>query len=162
METVPLDAAHPYALITAGESVHWMDWDVVFPRIRAALNLDGVLAVVERQELPPPWAEDLRRLLPAFSTNVDFTPYDPIDEIVERGHLDLRGRHVTAPYSFFQPTEAHIEAMHSRNGFSRARMGPEPAAAFDADYRGILEAHGAGHMVEVRVQAEVCWGLPTG
>src|SRR5947207_11668711 len=30
VDTVALDP--PYALVTAGESVHWMNWEVVFPR----------------------------------------------------------------------------------------------------------------------------------
>jgi ubiquinone/menaquinone biosynthesis C-methylase UbiE len=31
VEDVPLDP--PYALVTAGESLHWMDWHVVLPRL---------------------------------------------------------------------------------------------------------------------------------
>src|SRR6266487_724269 len=31
LEDVPLDP--PYALVTAGESLHWMDWEIVLPRL---------------------------------------------------------------------------------------------------------------------------------
>ena len=35
-EDAPLNP--PYALITAGSSLHWMEWAVVLPRFRAALT----------------------------------------------------------------------------------------------------------------------------
>ncbi|HTK07597.1 MAG TPA: class I SAM-dependent methyltransferase [Ktedonobacteraceae bacterium] len=38
----------PYALITAGESLHWMDWDIVLPLLRSMLTPQGYLAIVER------------------------------------------------------------------------------------------------------------------
>src|SRR4051794_7774514 len=36
----------PYALITAGQSLHWMDWDVVMPRFQTLLTPQGFLAIV--------------------------------------------------------------------------------------------------------------------
>ncbi len=38
----------PYALVTAGESLHWMDWEVVLPRLAASMSATGFLAIVER------------------------------------------------------------------------------------------------------------------
>ena len=35
----------PYGLVTAGESLHWLDWSVVLPRFRDLLVADGVLAI---------------------------------------------------------------------------------------------------------------------
>ena len=29
-----LDLQGPYGLVTAGDSMHWMDWDIVFPKLR--------------------------------------------------------------------------------------------------------------------------------
>ena len=46
METAPLDP--PYALVTAGESLHWMAWEVVLPRFAAALVPGGLLAIADR------------------------------------------------------------------------------------------------------------------
>ncbi len=40
-EEVPLDP--PYALVTAGDSLHWMDWSVVMPQIRASLTRERIL-----------------------------------------------------------------------------------------------------------------------
>src|SRR5687767_14999630 len=43
-EEAPLDP--PYGLATAGESLHWMDWDVVLPRVARSLVPGAVLAIV--------------------------------------------------------------------------------------------------------------------
>src|SRR5690349_13494055 len=36
----------PYSLITTGDSLHWMDWDVVMPRFARMLTPRGRLAVL--------------------------------------------------------------------------------------------------------------------
>jgi len=36
VKDVPLEP--PYALVTAGESLHWMAWDIVFPRLAEVLS----------------------------------------------------------------------------------------------------------------------------
>ena len=59
-----------------------------------------------------------------------------------------------------QSVSEHIEAMHSRNGFSRARMSASAAASFDDAYHALLMAHGVGDTVSVRVRAEITWGRP--
>src|SRR5712691_8819755 len=53
IEKVPLgDAA--YGLVTAGESLHWMDWVVVLPRFAEVLTANGVLAIAGRSWDGPP------------------------------------------------------------------------------------------------------------
>jgi SAM-dependent methyltransferase len=42
----------PYALIVAGDSVHWFDWDVAFTRFAAWLAPAGTLAIVQREWFP--------------------------------------------------------------------------------------------------------------
>ena len=42
----------PYALVTAGESLHWMDWNVALPRFRELLAPGAHLAIVERRATP--------------------------------------------------------------------------------------------------------------
>lgn len=36
----------PYALVVAGDSLHWMDWPVIVPRIRDVLSPNGSLGIV--------------------------------------------------------------------------------------------------------------------
>ena len=82
VETVALDA--PYALITAGESMHWMDWEVVFPRFGDALTPGGVVAIVHRAELPAPWQDGLEVLIRQLSTMQNYQPFDLIDVLEKR------------------------------------------------------------------------------
>ncbi|NJN82463.1 MAG: class I SAM-dependent methyltransferase [Caldilineaceae bacterium] len=46
----------PYALVTAGQSIHWMDWDVLLPRLHKCLSPRGALALVGISIARQPWA----------------------------------------------------------------------------------------------------------
>ena len=50
IEEVTLDP--PYGLITAGESLHWMDWETVFPKFHEALSPDGWVVIIGRRPRP--------------------------------------------------------------------------------------------------------------
>src|SRR5258708_7221282 len=54
VEDVALDP--PYALVTAGQSLHWMDWGIVMPRLHKVLMEGGYLALVESRTTPDPWS----------------------------------------------------------------------------------------------------------
>ena len=56
IESVAVDP--PYCLITAGASMHWFDWDVVFPRFARLLATDGLFVVVGMAEERPDWMRD--------------------------------------------------------------------------------------------------------
>jgi len=159
MEDVPLDG--PYALITTGESLHWMDWPVVMQRFRELLAPGGRLAIVERIEERNPWAADLQQLFNQYSTNRDYQPYDLIQELIQRGLLQVMGSERTAFKPFTQSIDDYIESIHSRNGFSRERMTVEAAMAFDQKVCEILQPYAIEDMVTLRVSGSVVSGLPT-
>ena len=122
MEDAPLRP--PYALVTAGDSLHWMEWSVVFPRFRAALSPAGYLALASREAPDLPWDGELRALLRRYSTNRAFRPggYSLLAELDTRGLFRVEGERRTAPAPFQQPVDAYVESLHARNGFSRDRM----------------------------------------
>ena len=159
-EDAPLDP--PYALITAGASLHWMEWAVVLPRFGAALTPGGALALVDQALSPQPWQADLQALINAHSTNREYQPYDLVRELTQRGLFTPHGSHLTGAYRFAQPLAAYIESWHSRNGLSRDRMPPESAAAFDAGLRALVAPYAADGLVWQDVQARVTWGRPGG
>src|SRR5437667_4994755 len=64
-EEAPLDP--PYALITAGQSIHWMDWDVVLPRFRTALTPHGSVVLVSI-EGNLPWDDEILPIIKCYST----------------------------------------------------------------------------------------------
>lgn len=151
----------PYALVVAGESLHWMDWPRVLPRIAGALAPGAVLAIVEgRVVMGVPWAAALEGLFPRFSTNRDYRPYDLVVELAARDLFREAGRRTTAPVAFAQAIDDYVESFHTRNGLSRERMGPAAAAEFDAALRGLAAPHCPDGVVRGRVATRVVWGAP--
>ena len=158
VEEAPLEP--PYALITAGESLHWMDWPVALPRLRAALAPGAYLALVSRAEEPTPWSDALLQLIARYSTNRDYQPYDLTHELAARGLFATVGERQTAPAPFAQSVDAYIESIHSRNGFSRDRMSAADAAAFDAGVRELVAPHTRAGQLHLQIAASVIWGVP--
>lgn len=152
----------PYGLVTAGESLHWMDWNRVLPRFQGVLVPGGYLAIIQHDHLPDTWVDILGKLIPRYSTNKDYYPFDMITAFEQHGLFKKVGEITTAPVPFEQSVEDCIESYHSRNGFSRERMTAEEAEAFDREAREILlEAYSDG-VVKMQVVASVVWGLPLG
>jgi SAM-dependent methyltransferase len=139
-ETAPLRP--PYGLATSGESLHWMAWEVVLPRLRGALAEEGRIALVERVEAPAPWAADLLGLIRRHSTNRAYAPYDLEALLAGGGHFRVERRWETGAVSYRQDVRDYVESIHSRNGFSREGMGAG-AAAFDTAARALLARHAA-------------------
>jgi SAM-dependent methyltransferase len=165
VEEAPLTP--PYALITAGESIHWLDWDVVLPRFAAALSPNGVLAMIERDWDGP--ARLRARLGPIFahySANRDYRPFDLIGELERRGFRKL-GERRSRPVPWRPSLDEYVEMRHSQNGFSRERMGQPRAAAFDRVLRATVEEMCREGAVSVHdgtlalhVEATIIWGRP--
>lgn len=158
LEDATLDP--PYGLIVAGESLHWMDWEAVMPRLRDALAPGARLAIVERVEDRSPWSDALLALIVRYSTNREFQPYDLIDELTSRRLLTVEGQALTDAEPFQQRVADYVESIHSRNGFSRDRMTPADAAAFDAAASALITPHATGGVVSLRIRAELRWGHP--
>jgi len=149
----------PYSLVVAGDSLHWMEWSVVMPRLAGVLAPDAMLAIVTRDEVGTlPWAAELQELVRRHSTNREFRPYDLIEEIVSRGLFHEAGRRVTASVEFAQPLADYVESFHSRNGFSRQRMAS--AGEFDAALGRLVTRWCGDGVVRRRVAARVVWGRP--
>jgi ubiquinone/menaquinone biosynthesis C-methylase UbiE len=159
VEEVPLRP--PYALITAGESLHWLDWPVAMPRLARMLAPGGLLAIVERSEADSPWGDDLLALIRRYSTNQEFQPYYLVEELESRGLFQPFGRAAITPRPFVQSIESYVESIHSRNGFSRERMTPGDANAFDDAVGTLLARHTQDGRVTIHVGANVVWGIPT-
>jgi hypothetical protein len=158
MEDAPLDP--PYGLVTAGQSLHWMAWDRVFPRFERVLAPEGFLAIVELRIEPPAWDERVREIIPEFSTNRDYRPTDLMEELVNRRLFQPIDERVTAPTPFVQTLEAYVESFHSMNGFSRDRMAREAADAFDDSVRRIAAPFCPEGTMTLAVKSEIRWGRP--
>ncbi|MFN8473676.1 MAG: class I SAM-dependent methyltransferase [Anaerolineae bacterium] len=149
----------PYALVTCADSLHWMAWDVVLPRFEGLLSPHGRLAILEIGETPMPWGDKLLEIVRAFSTNQNYRPVDLGVELARRGLFAEEGRRRFGPTPFTQPVEAYIESFHGRASFSRARMSPAEASAFDDAVRDLITTQ-VGETVTLQVFTDVIWGKP--
>ncbi len=151
----------PYSIVVAAESVHWMDWEVVFPKIVAALRPDAFLAIAGgRGLIDVPWADGLMELISSHSTNREYERYDIVAELDRRGLFREVGRHATAPRPFEQTVDDYVESFHTRNGFSRERMTAEGANSFDGALRALVRPHCPGGIVRGDIRGIVIWGIP--
>ncbi len=150
----------PYALITAGESLHWLEWQIVLPLFQRSLTPNGYLALVERGNEPDPWDAELQVAIDQFSTNHEFRPYNLLEELESRGLFQMYGSARTRPVPFVQTGEEYIQSIHSRNGFSHERMHEEAANAFDDEVRQILSPFLHNGLFTRSVISRIVWGKP--
>ncbi len=160
VEDVSLDP--PYGLVTAGESLHWMDWKHVLPRFHALLTPGAYLAIIEQKTLPDPWTP-LRELIERYRTNKDGYQADAktmLETLELHGLFQKVGDKVTASIPFTQAIDDYIESYHSRTGFSRERMGESRAAAFDQEAKETLLQIYSDGVISLQVATSIVWGLP--
>jgi len=151
----------PYALVTAGASLHWMDWEVALPRFHDALTPNGLLAIVGVDESDnEPWAPAIRAIIPRYSTNPDFQPLDLIGELERRGLFEKRGEYTTEPLPLARSVSDIIEWFHSMSSFSRDLMTPESVAAFDAELRETVTPYVRDRLLDTHIVGRVTWGRP--
>lgn len=152
----------PYQMVTAGASIHWMEWDVVFPRFREMLTTDGYLVIIDGDRpIESPWHEAELSLIRKYSTNRHHEAIDLIQELVDRGHLHLVGDKRTTPVSFSQSLTDYVRSFHSRESMSKEHMGAENVSAFDAELSHVLSdfVDDKGFLT-FQLEARVTWGSP--
>ena len=156
------DFSYPqaYGLAIAAESLHWMDWYTVLPRIHQSLTHQGRLAIVlGRRFRDLPWTEALGRLISQYSTNREYEPYDLLEELGKRNLFALEQLVETHPVPFLQPLEDYMDSFHSRNGLSRDRMGAS-AIEFDEQLRNMIVQHRPNPILEFELVVDLAWGRP--
>ncbi|MFF0268645.1 class I SAM-dependent methyltransferase [Kribbella sp. NPDC004536] len=159
IETADLDG--PYALVTAGASIHWMPWEATFARIVPHLTPKAQLAVIDHGAVDEPWLGDLIPVIERHSRKQNHDPkFDVVEAIVERGLLDLTGRTRTTPVSYRQTVADYIERLHSTSSLARDLMPAEEAATFDASVAEVLRPYAKDGVLDLTIQAELSWGRP--
>jgi ubiquinone/menaquinone biosynthesis C-methylase UbiE len=128
----------PYALVTAGESLHWMDWEVVLPRFAREVSPHGVLAIVYLVDQPVPWREGYLQIVRRFTTNPTYVPFDWIAELEKYQLFQQLGERKTAAVSVRQTVEDYVAAQHARSSLSLETMTAEQAAQFDTEMQALL------------------------
>jgi SAM-dependent methyltransferase len=57
------ELAGPYALVTAGASLHWMDWQQTLTRLAAVTTEHAFLAIVDHGVQAAPWQDAVREVI---------------------------------------------------------------------------------------------------
>jgi len=158
-EEAPLDG--PYGLVTAGASIHWMDWPTLMPRI-LDVTADGALfAVVEHGERDVPWQSELVEVILRHSRNPGFDPaFTAVDGMKEGGHFAEVGRIDTAPIVVRRDLASYVERFHSTSSLAREHMSADEAADFARGVRDAAAPWVVDGVVELKVVATVVWGRP--
>ncbi len=152
----------PYALITAGDSMHWMNWELLFPRFRQLLTPNGFVAMIHRQELPAPWQTELNELISRFSTpGYGYELFDLNEELEKRGLFQKFEEESTALITSKQSVEDYIACFHSRSSLALESMRAEAATAFDTELRKLVSKWSKDDYLELQTVGSVFWGKPT-
>jgi SAM-dependent methyltransferase len=160
----------PYALITAGESLHWFEWDIVMPHFARLLTPGGVLAIIDRDwNGPPALGERLRPIFLRYGQIRVWQDVSLLEELQRRALFDVLGQARFGPEPWQPSVDQYILARHSQRSFSRTHMGSAEAQAFDEALRKLLdELRGDGTLdrvdgrLQLTVSASVSWGRPRG
>jgi SAM-dependent methyltransferase len=157
-ETAPLDP--PYGLITTGQSLHWMDHDVVMQRFHDALAPGGRLVAPDIEWVyPPEWRDKLVGIFKRYSpVNSKLFATDLFGDLARRGLFERAGFQRTAVVPVDLPVDEFVAALHSTSSLSHVTL-RERAPAFGEEVRALFAALGMDR-VRFAVAGNVVWGRP--
>lgn len=163
-----VDLTGQYALITAGDCLHWLETSVLLSRLATVLTPSGMLAIAYRNWNEPPQLRDrLRPLLTANAVQYDDDPLpvDSVGEMTSAGLFTPVGHLETGTLPWRVSTSEYLGLRHSQPRYSTTRMGRENSARFDqairreiADYCQRPDAQEAEFDMEFAVT--LVWGKP--
>ena len=148
-----------YLAITAGDSMHWLDWKTIFPLFQRCLHPQGKLNLLCRYYAHLPWKADLRLLEKQYHTVPNVERYNTVELLEHHGYWKKEGFLQTPPEPLAYRVDDYIEAMHSRNGFTRDLMPLDDQHAFDHALREmILPYVSDDQKLHVDTYSTLTWG----
>jgi len=153
------ELAGPYALVTAGASLHWMSWPRTLARLATVMTSNAYLAIVEHGHHALPWRAKLNEVISRHSSSRSYDPGFPlIDALSAEGRYQIAGRAETAPMPFRQPVPSYVEHFHSTSSLARELMPASECAAFDRAITGIVQPYATDGLLHLNVVAHLTWG----
>jgi SAM-dependent methyltransferase len=149
----------PYALAVAGASLHWMDWEVVLPKVAQQLSPGAFLAIVVSVD-PPPWADELHEMIRRYSAIQNWESADLIALLESRGVYKQVGKTELVAEPYARTIDEYIYGLHATSSLARNRMGEQQARAFDEEVRALVAPRARDGVLELSVGAQVDWGTP--
>lgn len=155
------EPAGPYALVTAGASLHWMVWEPTMTRLAAVMTPRAQLAIVEHGARDVPWRDELGTVIRRHSRSPGYDPrFSLPDALADAGCFRLTGRTETRPVPFRQAVADYVEQFHSTASLARELMRDGEAAAFDDAVTELVTPWAVDGMLDMDVVATVVWGRP--
>jgi SAM-dependent methyltransferase len=155
------ELAGPYALVTAGASLHWMDWEQMLPRLAAEATEHAFLAIVDHGVQAAPWQDAVRDVIVRHSRSKDFDPsFSLPDELSARGLLKIGGSATSEAVLFRQSVASYVEQFHSTASLARLWMPEEESVAFDRAIEQAVRPYATDGILEMNVVATITWGRP--
>ncbi len=158
-EDVALDDA--IDLVTAGTSIHWMQHDVLFPRLAERSGLVAVITGDAPRD--PPWRAEWRGAMTKWLKRLHGKTYDEAAFAADgqrfEAWLDIAGRKRFA-FSFRQSVEDFIACQHARASWARMRMGDALVAEFDRELDALLRPWAQDGILTLPMVSELTWGVP--
>src|SRR5258708_322594 len=163
MSSSGADQFRPFAI---GTAVHWMQHDMVFPRMASWLRRNGMLAIISSERGNEPayadrnarWIEFLRRWLDRVGRQ-----YDPVG-FAAAGRTYAAWMNILGEEQFEsdfqQPLEHYIALQHSTATFARAKMGHQLASEFDSDLHATLSPSTEDGLLQFLMRSRLVWGKP--
>jgi SAM-dependent methyltransferase len=149
----------PYALVTAGASMHWMPWAQTLTRLAGVMTSRACLAIVEHNPSEPPWEEGLTEIIIRHSRSPGFDPnFRLIDALTATGQFEVAGQATTAPVPFRQSVADCIEGLHSTSSLARESMPAAESAEFDQAVADLLQPYTTDGMLTMDIVASLTWG----
>jgi ubiquinone/menaquinone biosynthesis C-methylase UbiE len=151
----------PYSLVTAGASLHWMEWQPTMARLAQVMTPHAQLAIVEHGARHAPWQDGLVEVIRRHSRSAGYdTSFDIVDALRAAGVFELTDGAETAPVTFRQPVGDYVEQFHSRASLAREHMSAAEVAEFDRAVEHIVRPYTVDGMLDLSIVATVRWGRP--
>lgn len=155
------DLGGPYALVTAGASLHWMSWRPTLARLAAVMTKRAFIAIVDHAHHEVPWRASLTEIIRRHSRSPGYDPgFSLPAEISARGLFRIMGQERTAPVLFRQSVADYVEHFHSTASLARELMPASESAEFDAAVRELIKPYADNGSLAMSVVADVVWGRP--
>jgi SAM-dependent methyltransferase len=161
VETAELQG--PYALVTAGASLHWMRGEETIARLAEVMTPNAQLAVITHGPRDVPWREDLVTVLKRHSRSPGYDPsFRVVDSLRERGLLEVTGSATSTAVPFRQSVADYVEQFHSTAALAREHMSSKESAAFDAAIEEVVRPWAsADGTLALTIVADLTWARPS-
>ena len=152
----------PYALVTAGASLHWMSWPRTLPRLAAAMTAHAYLAIAEHGYNRLPWRTELAEIIGRHSRHPRYDPeFSLARALSASGLFETAGQAAVIPDPIRQSVASYVEHFHSTASLARELMPAEESAVFDRAVADLVEPYAVDGMLEMTVVTQLDWGRIT-